>query len=189
MRLARRGLLGIGMLGTALTMAGCSSPNPTLYTIAVIPGPVRNGAPRGIALRTVTVPNYLQRDGIVRSAQGVRLDVLANDWWGEPLDAMLTRVLLQDLSQRLPASTVFSETGAVSANPDVTVSVGVQRLDQDNGGPVVLEAQVGVHGKRETVRSVRLTETPAGPDVASLVTAESRAWGQLADVVAGMVGG
>ena len=46
---------------------------------------------------------------------------MANDWWGEPLGAMLSRVLVEELGQRLPQSTVISETGAVSAPPDATI--------------------------------------------------------------------
>jgi uncharacterized lipoprotein YmbA len=43
----------------------------------------------------------------VRSSEDFRLDVSGNDWWGEPLDAMMGRVLTQELTQRLPGSTVF----------------------------------------------------------------------------------
>ena len=50
---------------------------------------------------------------------------MSNDWWGEPLGAMLSRVLVEELSQRLPQSTVFAETGAVSASPDATIELNV----------------------------------------------------------------
>ena len=41
----------------------------------------------------------------------------ANAWWGEPVGAMLGRVLVIELSQRLPNSKVYSESGAITGMP------------------------------------------------------------------------
>ena len=73
--------------------AACASPNPTLYTLAVVPGAEHVGAPHVIELRAIAVAHYLERSQIVRSSEDFRLDVLGNEWWGEPLDAMIGRVL------------------------------------------------------------------------------------------------
>ncbi len=101
--------------------AACASPNPSLYTLAVVPGATHPVAPPHIELREIALAHYLERSQIVRSSEDYRLDVLGNDWWGEPLDAMLSRVLVQELSQRLPSSTVFAENGAITATPDASV--------------------------------------------------------------------
>jgi len=98
--------LAVLMLVGAL--AACSSPNPVLYTVAPVQGRVQAGGPRVIALQQLSMPRYLERSEIVRSSENYRLDVMSNDWWGEPLGAMLSRVLIEELSQRLPQSTVFS---------------------------------------------------------------------------------
>ena len=103
----------------------CASPNPSLYTLAVVPGPTHPGAPRRIELREIALAHYLERSQIVRSSEDYRLDVLGNDWWGEPLDSMLSRVLVQELSQRLPGSTVFAENGAITC--DAGCVGGVER--------------------------------------------------------------
>ena len=104
--------------------AACSSPNPNLYTIAPVSGAPTaahgTAAPKVIELRQIGLARYLERSQIVRSSENYRLDVMANDWWGEPLGAMLSRVLVEELSQRLPQSTVYAETGAVSVSPDAT---------------------------------------------------------------------
>ena len=47
---------------------------------------------------------------------------------------MLARVLIEGLGQRLPQSTVIGESGAVSASPDATIELNVQRLDEDATG-------------------------------------------------------
>ncbi len=55
-----------------------------------------------IDLRAIAIAHYLERSQIVRSSEGYRMDVLSNEWWGEPLDTMMGRILVQELNQRLP---------------------------------------------------------------------------------------
>ena len=179
----RRGLL----VGAALLPAACaSSPNPTLYTLAMVPGAVRHGAPKTIELRHVALARYLERSQIVRSSEGYRLDLLSGDWWGEPLDAMLGRVLVQDLSQRLPGSLVFTENGAISATPDATVEVNLLRMDLDAAEVLLLQAQMAT-GPRTATADIRVR--PETDSTLALVGAMSKAVGELADRIGGMLGG
>ena len=149
--LSRRFLLAL----LAVLPAACQSPNPLLYTLTVVQGPERPGAPHLIELRGVAVAHYLERSQIVRSSEDFRLDVSGNDWWGEPLDAMLGRILVQELTDRLPGSTVFAENSAIAANADAIIGVNVQRLDTDRSGAVILVAQIAVSGRKTSARSVR----------------------------------
>jgi len=169
--------------------AACSSANPTLYTLAVVPGYTHTGAPRHIEVRAISIPRYLDRSEIVRSTEGFRLDVMSNDWWAESLDSMIGRVLVQELLQRLPGSVVFPENGAISSAPDASVEVNVQRFDADRSGAVVLMAVIAVLRQGGTVasRPVRLHVMPTTPGTAGFVAAMSAATGQLADVVAAML--
>lgn len=177
------------LLGLTLLPAACSSSNPNLYTLAAEPGPTRTGAPARIELRAIALARYLDRSQIVRSSEDYRLDVLGNDWWGEPLDAMLSRVLVQDLTQRLPESTVFAENGAVSAPPEASIELNVLRMDEDRAGALLLLAQVAVTrgGATAVTRNLRFAVPPAGPGTPALVAAISRAVAQLADALAGML--
>jgi hypothetical protein len=169
--------------------AACTSANPTLYTLAMEPGPVRHGAPAQIELRAIALARYLDRSQIVRSSEDFRLDVQGNDWWGEPLDAMLSRVLVQDLSQRLPASLVFAENSAVSATPEVSVELNVQRIDEDHSGAVLLLAQMATirPGHEAVTRNLRIAVAPAGAGTPALVGAMSKAVAELADAIAGLL--
>src|SRR4051794_27693174 len=148
------------VLAAVLTLGACSSSqNPNLYTIAPVRGAERGNAPKLISLQQVVVARYLERSQIVRSSDGYRLDVMANDWWGEPLGSMLDRILVQDLSQRLPQSTVFSENSAIATSPDATVEVTIQRLDRNSEGAVVLQAQLGISMRRRTAPVLRSFRT------------------------------
>jgi uncharacterized protein len=168
----------------AWLLASCSSTNPALYTLEAPPGPVRRGGPRVIELRSIGIARYLERSQIVRSSENFRLDVLPNDWWGEPLDTMIGRTLARALTQRLPGSTVYSESGAISAEPDATVQVNVQRLDLDTAGAVRLVAQFSVVRRTGDTRGVSLQVPAHGSTTPDLVAAMSEAVGQLADRIA-----
>jgi uncharacterized lipoprotein YmbA len=180
----------LAALGLAAALAACSSPSPELYTIAPVSGATQTGGPRVIALQQIGTARYLERSQIVRSSENYRLDVMSNDWWGEPLSAMLSRVLIEELGQRLPQSTVLGESGAVTASPDATVEINFQRLDEDTSGNLVLMAQASVSFKGRpapALRSFRFVVTPPAPGVPGEVTAISTAVGQLADVLASML--
>jgi hypothetical protein len=175
------------LLALAGLPAACSSPNPVLYVLAPVPGGVRTGAPRVVQLRAIAIPHYLERSQIVRSSEGYRMDVLSNEWWGEPLDSLMSRVLVQELNQRLPGGTVYGDSGAISTPPDATVEINLQRLDVDRDGAVLLAAQIAIDGKRTASRGVTITVRPADGTTQALVAAMSAATGQLADAVAGML--
>jgi hypothetical protein len=177
----------LAALALAAMLAACASPSPVLYTIAPVQGPVHTGGPKVIALQQIGTARYLERSQIVRSSENYRLDVMSNDWWGEPLSAMLSRVLIEELSQRLPQSTVLGESGAVTASPDATIELNFQRLDEDASGNLVLQAQASVSFKGRpgpVLRSFRFVVMPPSADIQGEVTAISMAVGQLADGLA-----
>lgn len=176
-------LLSLGALGA------CASPNPNLFTLAPVDGRERRGAPALIELRAIGLARYLERAQIVRSTEDFRLDVLPNDWWGEPLDAMLARVTLQNLGQRLPGTTVFSESGALSAAADAILGVNIQRLDLARSGRVTLMAQVALTRRGTTTRSFTIQVAPDGAGTPKLVAAMSTAVGELSDHIAALLAG
>ena len=183
MRLTRQvaRLAGLGLL---VAQVACSSPDPNLYTIAPISAATQTGAPKVIALRQIGLARYLERSQIVRSSENYRLDVMSNDLWGEPLGSMLARVLVDELSQRLPQSTVYAETGALSVSPDATIELDVSRLDLNAAGLLVLQAQAAVTSKGHSdpiTRSFRFEVPSTEGSIAAEVAATSSAVGQLAD--------
>jgi uncharacterized lipoprotein YmbA len=101
---------------------------------------------------------------------------------------MLTRVLVEELNQRLPGSTVYAETGAVSALPDATIELNIVRLDENAAGVLVLQAQAAITRGRATpvTRAFRFEIPPSGSSIADHVAASSVAVGQLADGLAAM---
>jgi len=184
-------LRAASVLGLLAALAACSSPSPDLYTIAPVPGLQQATSPKVVVLQQIGLERYLERLQIVRSSEDYKLDVMSNDWWGEPLAAMLSRVLVDELQQRLPQSVVISEVGAVSAPADATVTLNIQRMDKDASGNLILSAQAGIifKGRAATpvLRNFRFSVTPDSPRIPGEVAAISTAVGQLADGLAAML--
>jgi uncharacterized lipoprotein YmbA len=193
--LRRRGALGAGGLAALALLAACRSPEPVLYTILPSPGePRRGGALRAVMVREVSLARYLDRLPIVRSAEEYRLDVSSNDWWGEPLEGMLTRVLVENLAQRLPGTGVYAGGGAISSPADATVEVNVQRLGMTAPATLTLTAQVAVGYRDPRRRGVTRTESLTAPvaeggDTRAFVAAASAAVGRLSDAIAALLAG
>ena len=142
-------------------------------------------------LQQIGLARYLERSQIVRSSENYRLDVMSNDWWGEPLGAMLSRVLVEELSQRLPQSTVISESGAVSASPDATIELNIQRLDEDARGNLdpagAGQRELQERANRRCCAASASSCRRRRPDIPGEVAAISTAVGQLADGLAAML--
>jgi len=187
MPLSRRRLASLVLPAFA---AACSSPEPVLYAIQMKPGPVLPAGPRVVQLRDIGLASYLDRREIVRSSADYRLGVMANDWWGEALGSMLSRVIILGLSQRLPNSSVYPEGGAISADPNAVLGVNIQRLDLDASGTLELLAQAGVQfnrPQRSLARSFRILKPPPTPNVAGQVAATSDAIAELTDGLANLL--
>ena len=190
--MATRRMMVMGLGATAL-LAGCASPEPNYFTLRALPGTAVPGSLRLVELRRIGLAGYLDRPEIVRNNADYRLSIGSNERWGEPLGNLVARVLAEDLTLRLPGTSVFTSAGSISAEPDATLEIDLQRLDADAGGQVVLLAQVAVSRTRNRssagARTVRLVVVPGGATTTDLVAAMSAALGQLADQIVPLLRG
>jgi len=172
--------------------SACSSADPALYTLQVKPGPEFPRSPPVVQLRDIGLARYLDRREIVRSSADYKLGVSNNDWWGEQLAGMLSRVIVLGLSQRLPSSSVYAEGGAISADPNAVLAVNIQRLEPDASGTgveLLAQAAVEFNRPRRTVnRSFRIVKPMSAPTVGPQVAATSDAVGELTDGLAALLG-
>ncbi len=169
-------------------LSGCTSADPAFYTLSVVPGATFSGSPPTIEVRRPGLAGYLDRSDIVLKNQDYKLSVNSQERWGEPLGDMIGRVIAGDLTQRLPGSSIFDQSGAITANPDARVEVDILNFDPTGGGNVTLNAEYaieqGVSHRPLAARHVSLSAAPAGPGAADLVAAESGLLGSLADQIA-----
>ena len=170
----------------------CSSPSPTLYTLAAVPGPPRAGGPHDRRAAR-DQPGPLSRTAADRPLDRPPTSSKwrRNDWWGEPLGAMLSRVLIEELSQRLPGSVVLSETRRDRHQARRDVEINILRLDADRDRHDRAARAGG--GEQSVVAAPPDGAGDRGENHAGLgrhvgaVAAISEAVGQFADQIAAML--
>ncbi|MBN8874443.1 MAG: membrane integrity-associated transporter subunit PqiC [Rhodospirillales bacterium] len=170
-----------------LLVGACTSPDPVLYTLRATQGTPKAGASRAVVLRRPSLPRYLDRNAIVTGMPGYKVETSGGERWAEPIGSMFARVLVQDLAQRLPRSTVLNDQTAVTLPNATGIDLDVQEFGPDGTGAVVLRAQAAIEpprGPAPPVLPVRIVVRPAGATTADLVAAMSEATGQLADALA-----
>ena len=182
---------GLRLAGLSLVLlaSSCASPDPTLFTLQPVAGTQPAFATaQVIELRRPGLAGYLDRPDIVLSNAGYQLTVNSQQRWAEPIGDMIGRVLTQDISSRLPSSTVFSESGAITADPSLRMEVDIVRFDQGADGRVTLVAEAALESGRShtplRTRHITLTADPGAPGAAALVAAMSTLLGELADRLA-----
>jgi uncharacterized lipoprotein YmbA len=183
------------LLFLGASLAGCASAEPDYYRLSPQPSaagaapPAR--APRMVELRRVGLARYLDRSEIVRGGGGAKLEVLEGERWAEPLGDMLGRVLAENLTLRLPGSTVFVESSALSLQGEVTVEVEILRFEADAAGAVTLSAQLALRpegrAERRPARAFTTSAPVSGTGTAALVSAMNTALAALADAVVEML--
>jgi uncharacterized lipoprotein YmbA len=184
-------LLGTAACLTPVLLAGCASAPTHYFRLAVIPGAVLQGPDIKIGVRSVSIPGYLDQDGIAKPGSDVAFSTFPNDVWAEPLGAMLQDVTVQELIQRLPAAIVLSNSGAIAAAADILIEMNVLRFDPDSSGKIILVVQFALKSGRDyqpfLVQTLTRSAQPAAPDAASIAATMSTLWADVIDQLAPMI--
>jgi uncharacterized protein len=182
---SRRRFLGALFLLPAI--AGCSDPPPKLYTLAPHPATPARRPPATVSVAQVSVAKYLDRPEMVRYSDAYQLSASEYERWGEGMSEMVTRVLVENLTQRLPGSQVYAASGPLSLpGAEFTVEVYVDKFDADAGGVITLTAQWAIHGAKgqNQFHAQEIRIVPSSSDTAAQVAAMSDALGQLSSQIA-----
>jgi uncharacterized protein len=139
-------------------------------------------------VRTISIPGYLDRPGIVKRAGDFSLDIHTNDIWAEPLADMLQATMVEDLTQRMPRTTVIGSGGSIGANANLIVETNILRFDPNPDGTLTLQAQVAVRDGESLLiivtRTIQETGPANEPVVANIVASMSTLWGAAANDIA-----
>lgn len=109
----------------------------------------------------IQLPGQLQRRQIVSSGKSQQVQVASHKVWAEGLDALLARVIAQDMAVQLQNANVWSYPWS-GQRPERQVVVSIETLSGRLGGEVVLAAKwklFGDSGRTEqTAGHVYLTQ-------------------------------
>lgn len=130
----------------ALGPTSCTRPPPRLYVLNPIQAsgsdiPARSGGTRTLAILPVSVPDYLDRRGIVSRMADHRLVVSDSDRWGEGLSGGLARVLTMDLGTLLAKDGFVVTSGAHQAKVDAELALTIDAFERAPDGNAMLAAR------------------------------------------------
>ena len=175
---SRPALLRACLLLAAL--AGCAPSQPTqFYTLSTVTEPAaapRSGQGLVIGLGPLTLPQYLDRPGIVTRAGANQMRLGEFSQWAEPLEPLLTRIMAEDLYALTGADDVIPIPQRGDLPLDRVVEVDFARFDANEAGEVKLDARWRVYrgderdpGRQRPVAGRRAgcarcrTTTPSSP--------------------------
>ncbi len=175
-------------------LVGCgTSPPVQLYQLradpaALGPLPAATVSPTW-ALGPVVLPDYLDRDAIVRTSGQASLVSNPGERWAESLRDAVPRLLQQDLARLRGSDSVWRMPMPPGVMAERQLRVEIQRLDADSAGrSVVLQARwtlIDPSGASKPVVAERRIEVSvAAADTDSLVSAHRTALWQLAQAIA-----
>jgi uncharacterized lipoprotein YmbA len=187
--------LRMGLLG--LVLGGCAtSPPAQYYTLAPLQAPDVKAASVPaftVALGPVITPDLLQRPQIATRASAHQIVFSDFHKWGGTLADETKRVLVVNLNVLLAGEHAAVTTDDMAIDPDYRVVVNINRFDGRPGGSVWLNAAWTLKeqkGKMTMAMRQSVIEEPvAGQGYPDLVSAQSRAIGQLSrEIAAGIAG-
>ncbi len=183
----------------SLLVAGCiGSPTrpSTFYVLSADPaGPVAGRAspavPLSIGLGPVQLPDLFDRPQIVTRSDPNRIDLAEYDRWGGDLNKDLSRVLAQNLMERLNTDAVLLYPWPSSRQADFEIAIQFFRFDGQLERVAELEGVWrlvdGRHGCEHASRRFHIEQPVSGSGYAGLVSAISRAVARLSDDIAAAV--
>jgi uncharacterized lipoprotein YmbA len=179
------------ILGAGALLAGCAAPRTHYFRLIPMPGPAQSGVSGTIAVRSISIPAYLDQQNILIPGDAYELGQAPNDLWAEDLGQMLQAVMVQSLTLRLPGATILPSGGAIDATAAYILEMNVLRFDPNPSGAIVLDAQFGVRtgADAKILRNTTLlqTATPSGAGPAAIAAAMSQLWGEAANTAANLL--
>jgi uncharacterized lipoprotein YmbA len=178
----------VAIIFLALALAGClggQSPSTNFYMLSPL-GPSQAGESAAsaegrihVGLETVVIPEYLNRNEIVLNLDNTIYQFAEFNQWAEPLDANLTRVLEENLTNLLQDDSIEVIRASESSIPlDYRLEVDVLRLDGNLGDQVTLIVQWALLETEEDglilMRRSKYQTSVSDETVKELVLAKSR---------------
>ena len=169
----------------ALLLASCSSsPQIQLYQLRADPpgdsssqpAPIPKAASQRWALGGVRLPDYLDRDAILRPNGQAGMNALKDQQWAEPLRDAVPRLLLQDLARLRGANEVWRLPLPAGVNIARELQVDIEQFETNSDGTAVTLAArwVLIDPSGKTTAQVfhsRIRVTSAEPTPDALVNA------------------
>jgi len=187
-----RAFAGLFLIALASGCATTSRP-VDFYTLSSVTSetgepPAANCRDVVIGIGPVLWPRYLDRPQIVTRLSANRISFDEFHRWAGPLEEDFTRVLIDDLSQRLQTDYVIRYPGKLAYKPRYRVQIHIDQFDGKPGEAVTLKAAWSVvdqgGGKDTALHNATLRVPTAGEGYEPMVAAASAAVAELGRQIA-----
>jgi uncharacterized protein len=193
---------GIFLLGLiVIALCGCaSSPNSRFYILSSLKNPapagtVDSAAPNIIvAVGPVTVPDYLDKPGIVTRSGRNEINVSEFNRWAGDLESILSRTVIENLSALLPGNrfSVVRWYPGIQAVVPITyrLTLDIIRFDAVPGDAAILESGWMLYGgdpKPLLIRRDAINAPIKGTDYPETVVAMSKAIEDFSRTIADVI--
>ncbi len=142
------GKFGMAVVLTFFFLHGCLGANSNKSTRFYLLDPVSQGEPLNtsgqtlfVELRSLDLPQYLEKPQIVTRTAANRLELAEYHQWGGNLRKNIIRVMKQNLSRILSTPHVTAPPFLSGTAPDVRVDIEVMAFEGDHSGRVFLRVQ------------------------------------------------
>ena len=106
-----------GLMSLVIVIVGCSgSPPSNHYVLSAKAATPPSAKTPSLGIGPITVPEYLNRSGLVYSRQGNKLQVSGTERWAEPLEDGITRVISMNLAALVDTHNVRFFPGTAGAH-------------------------------------------------------------------------
>jgi uncharacterized lipoprotein YmbA len=186
------------VLIASIWLCGCSSllaPQPDVsrfYTLSAVAdvGTHNYSEARGLVygLGPIQLPPYLDRNEVATRISPAEVTYSHTDFWAEPLQTNLTRVLQQNLSAMLSDDRIVLYPWPRAESVTYQVVVTVLQFERTAGGEAQLHARWRIHDPRSGAevagRESTFAQAMASPTAAAAVNALSADLGDLSRDIA-----
>jgi len=179
---------------TALLLAGCAAPQPRMFLLSnpvAMPPPVAGAVRPLLVVRTVTLPEYLDRRAVIYRSSDAELKRFDNVIWAERPAESVTRWVAQQLAADLPDYEVEAFTTHGDQAPGLALNIELQSFEPDASAPsgAVLRLRGAWHlsGYASGDAPLSADVAMAGVDPAATVAAMRTALTQTIDGVAARI--
>ncbi|MEP4147575.1 MAG: PqiC family protein [Halioglobus sp.] len=189
--------LSVALL-TALLLCACGTTPPSShYRLTALPTLPTNANGPSLGVGPVNIPEYLNRDGMVRSDGGNSITIAGNERWAEPLGDGVTRVVILNLAGLLNTQDIRRFPWHPDRAPEIGIKLNVLTLDTETTRATLVAEWLVYRVNQDQPMARRLTryEQPmpsadsTGKDIASTYSALLASLSQdIADEVKTLVG-
>lgn len=169
---------------SGLIACSATSPSPRLYLLHAVEersAGERDTSPT-IIVGPITLPEHLNRKGILTRAEQYEVKVAEFDRWAEPLEDNIISTIAENLAAMVPSDHVINYPSELSSRADFTIRAQVLAFGTEVNGDAILNIIweiVDSSGNVMELKNTHYRKSRQTDDMPSTVAAMSYVLGQL----------